>query len=232
MTTPSPLILVVEDEAAMARLLRTILTTAGYRVYEVRTAAEALLHAVGRNPDLVLLDLGLPDGDGLDVLRRLREWMRAPIVVVTAREREHEKVTVLDAGADDYITKPFAPNELLARVRVALRHASMPEHGIQPIFENGELRVDLAKRQVWVRQAPVRLTPTEWKLLSVLVRHAGRVMLQGELLREVWGPMDEDHPHYLRVYVANLRRKLEAEPARPRYLLTEVGVGYRLAEPA
>jgi two-component system KDP operon response regulator KdpE len=226
----APLVLVVEDEMAMSRLLRSVLSAAGYRVFEVATAREALLQAAGRSPDLVLLDLGLPDRDGVEVVKRLREWMRSPIVVVSARDREEEKVEALDAGADDYLTKPFGSAELLARLRVALRHAAAGPEGDEAPFEAGDLKVDVVRRQVWARGAEVRLTPTEWKLLTVLVRHAGRVVLQRQLLREVWGPADEDRAHYLRVYVASLRRKLEAEPANPRHLITEPGVGYRLRE--
>jgi two-component system KDP operon response regulator KdpE len=229
-TGPAPLVLVVEDEEPMARLLRSVLGSAGYRVFDVATGREALLHAPGRNPDVVLLDLGLPDLDGLDVVRRLREWMRAPIVVVSAREREEDKVKVLDAGADDYLTKPFGTSELLARLRVALRHANLSDGAGEPVFESRGLRVDLLKRRVWVEEREVRLTPTEWKLLAVLVRHAGRVVQQRQLLREVWGPKDEEQYHYLRVFVASLRQKIEREPAKPRHVLTEPGVGYRLAE--
>jgi two-component system, OmpR family, KDP operon response regulator KdpE len=229
-TAPAPCVLVVEDEPAMTRLLRSVLTAAGYRVFEVGTAKEALLQAAGRSPDLVLLDLGLPDGDGVDVVRRLREWMRAPIVVVSARDREQGKIEALDAGADDYLTKPFGTGELLARTRAALRHAARPPGGAPPVFQVGDLRVDLEKRQVSVADAPVHVTRTEWKLLAVLVRHAGKVVLQRQLLREVWSPAEENQPHYLRVYVASLRRKLEREPAKPRYLLTETGVGYRLRD--
>jgi two-component system KDP operon response regulator KdpE len=227
---PSPLVLVVEDDVAMARLLDTVLTGAGYRVFEVASGREALLQAAGRTPDLVLLDLGLPDGDGVEVVRRLREWTRTPIIVVSARGREQDKVDALDAGADDYLTKPFAAGELLARLRVALRHASTPASGSEPVFEAPDLRIDLARRQAWASGDEVRLTPTEWKLLSVLVRHAGRVVLQSQLLREVWGPGSEEQSHYLRVYMANLRRKLEKDPARPRHLRTEPGVGYRIHE--
>jgi two-component system, OmpR family, KDP operon response regulator KdpE len=229
-TTPPPLVLVVEDEAAMSRLIRSVLTTAGYRVFEVATARDALVQASDRSPDVVLLDLGLPDRDGVEVVRKLREWMRAPILVVSAREREEEKVAALDAGADDYLTKPFGARELLARLRVALRHSATSPDGEPAVYETGDLRVDLSRREVSVAGQDVRLTPTEWKLLTVLVRHAGRVVLQRQLLREVWGPSDENRSHYLRVYVASLRRKLEPLPAQPRHLLTEPGVGYRLRE--
>jgi two-component system KDP operon response regulator KdpE len=228
---PPPLILIVEDDPPMARMLRSVLTAVGYRVFVVGTARDAVRQAVGRSPDLVLLDLGLPDQDGVEVVRRLREWMRAPVVVVSARDAEAQKVQALDAGADDYLTKPFGTSELLARLRVALRHAAAPADGSTPVFESGDLRVDLERRCVRLSGQEVRLTPIEWKLLSVLVRHSGRVVQHRQLLREVWGPADEQRPHYLRVYVASLRKKLEKEPANPRHLVTEAGVGYRLREP-
>jgi two-component system KDP operon response regulator KdpE len=222
------LVLLVEDDPSMSHLLRSVLLAEGYRVFAVTSAREAVRQASTRTPDLVVLDLGLPDADGLEVLRRVREWSRAPIVVVSARDGERDKVAALDAGADDYVTKPFAAEELLARLRVALRHSAATASGSEPVFENGDLRVDAARRQVRVRGAETRLTPTEWKLLAVLVRHAGAVVLQGQLLREVWGPGSESQSHYLRIYVSALRRKLERDPARPRHLLTEPGVGYRL----
>jgi two-component system, OmpR family, KDP operon response regulator KdpE len=229
-TAPAPLVLVVEDEPPMTRLLHTVLLGGGYRVFEVATAREALLQAAGRTPDLVLLDLGLPDGDGVDVVRRLREWMRAPIIVVSARGREQDKIDALDAGADDYLTKPFSAGELLARVRVALRHAASRPESAAVVFEVEGLRIDLPRRQAWAAGEEVRLTPTEWKLLGILVQHAGRVVLQRQLLREVWGPGSEGQSHYLRVYMGSLRRKLEKESAHPRWLITEPGVGYRLRD--
>jgi len=231
-TSPAPLVLVVEDEPAMGRLLASVLLQAGYRVFPVDTGRAALLQASARTPDAVLLDLGLPDLDGLEVVRRLRTWMRAPIVVVSARGREQDKVDALDAGADDYVTKPFGAGELLARLRVALRHAARGVASSEGVFEVGELQVDAERRIVRVGGREVRLTPTEWKLLLVLVRSAGRVVQQKDLLREVWGPIVEKQglSHYLRVYVAELRRKLEADPTRPRLLLTEPAVGYRLLD--
>jgi two-component system KDP operon response regulator KdpE len=224
------LVLVVEDEPAMARTLRSVLETAGYGVFEVATAREALRQAGSRTPDLVLLDLGLPDLEGIEVVRGLRSWSRTPIVVVSARERESDKVAALDAGADDYLTKPFSAGELLARLRVALRHATATVTGSEPVYEREGLRIDVARRRVRRDGSDVRLTPTEWKVAAVLVRHAGRVVLQRQILREVWGPSAEGQSHYLRIYVAALRRKLEREPARPRHLLTEPGVGYRLRD--
>jgi two-component system KDP operon response regulator KdpE len=232
MTAPAPLILVVEDEPAMSRLIGSVLSAADYRVFPVATGSQALLQAAARTPDAVLLDLGLPDQDGLQVVRKLREWSHVPIVVVSARGREQDKVDALDAGADDYLTKPFGASELLARLRVALRHAARGVNGTAEPYDVGGIHVDLERRDVRVRGREVRLTPTEWKLLGVLVRNAGRVVLQSQLLREVWGPTAErqGQSHYLRVYVAALRKKLEEEPAHPRCLLTEAGVGYRLRD--
>jgi two-component system KDP operon response regulator KdpE len=188
-----------------------------------------VLQAASRQPDLVILDLGLPDMDGLEVIRRLREWTAVPIIVLSARGSESDKVAALDAGADDYVAKPFAVGELLARARVALRHAaSAGREGGEAAFGVGALRVDLLLRRVFVGDAGVRLTPIEYRLLAVLVRHAGKVLTHRQLLQEVWGPAQVAQTHYLRVYMANLRRKLEADPARPRFLRTEPGVGYRL----
>ncbi len=224
-----PTILVIEDEPQMRRFLRSALEGHGYRVVEVGTAREGLAQAAGRNPDVILLDLGLPDGDGIDVTRRLREWAATPIVVLSARGLEQDKVRALDAGADDYLTKPFGIGELLARIRVALRHAAAPPGELaDPVFTQGELTVDLARRQVLVGDSEVHLTPTEYKLLTLLVRHAGKVITQRQALKEVWGPNYANQTHYLRVYMAQLRHKLERDPARPRLLLTEPGVGYRL----
>lgn len=226
---PGPLILVIEDEVPVRRFLRTALETEGYGVVEAATAREGLAQAAGRNPAAILLDLGLPDGDGLDLARRLREWSATPIIVLSARGREQDKVAALDGGADDYLTKPFGIPELLARLRVALRHAERVSAGREePVFETGELRVDRARRQVFLGGAEVRLTPTEYRLLLTLAQHAGKVLTQRQLLREVWGPGRQTEAHVLRVYMAQLRAKLERDPARPRYLRTEPGVGYRL----
>ncbi len=228
MTTPEPLVLVVEDEAPVRRFLRAALETHGYRLVEATSVLEAEQLAPVHRPDVLLLDLGLPDGDGIDLTRRLRGWSRTPIIVLSARGREEDKVDALDAGADDYLTKPFSVNELLARLRVALRHAATGAEG-EPVFEVGPLRVDLARREVTVDGREVRLTPTEFKLLSLLARHAGKVLTHKHILREVWGP-EATEPHYVRVQMAELRKKLEAEPARPRLLITEPGVGYRLRD--
>jgi two-component system KDP operon response regulator KdpE len=222
-----PLVLLVEDEPQMRRFLRTALQAHGYQVVECGTAREAVAHAAGRNPDLILLDLGLPDGDGLDVTRRVRRSGRVPIIVLSARGQERDKVAALDLGADDYLTKPFGLQELLARVRVALRHAAGDEAA--PVFETGDLRVDLERRLVFRGGAEVHLTPTEYKLLVALVRQAGKVLTHRHLLHEVWGPAYEGQTQYLRVYMAQLRGKLERDSARPRFLITEPGIGYRLA---
>ena len=226
---PEPLVLVVEDEPQVMRFLRATLPAHGYRVLEAATGAQALVQAQTQLPDLVLLDLGLPDLDGLEVTRRIRGWSAVPIVVVSARGQERDKVQALDAGADDYLTKPFGTEELLARMRVALRHASRVAGGAgETAFETGELRVDLAARLVYRRGQEVRLTRTEYRLLAALVKHAGKVLTHRQLLVEVWGPGSASESHYLRVYMAQLRHKLEDDPARPRHLLTETGVGYRL----
>ena len=224
------LVLVVEDDEPIRRFVRANLVSEGYRVVEARTAAEGLATVERERPDLVVLDLGLPDRDGLGLVRELRGWSAVPIVIVSARDREAEKVAALDAGADDYLTKPFGVAELLARVRVALRHAAMAAAPTtDPVFRVGGLSVDIASRRVRLAGEDVHLTPTEYRLLLVLVRHAGKVMTHRQLLREVWGPEYGDENHYLRVYMAQLRAKHEPEPSRPRYLHTEPGVGYRLA---
>ncbi|HEY7653281.1 MAG TPA: response regulator [Methylomirabilota bacterium] len=225
---PAPLVVLIEDEPQIRRFLRATLGSQGYRLFEATSGEDGLVEAASRQPDIVIVDLGLPDMDGLQVIRRLREWSRVPIIVLSARGQERDKVAALDAGADDYVSKPFAVGELLARLRVALRHAAAGESG-EPTFTVGGLRVDQLKRQVQVDGKEVHLTPIEYRLLTFLVRHAGRVLSQRQLLKEVWGPAHTEQAHYLRVYMAQLRRKLEADPARPRYLLTEPGVGYRLA---
>jgi two-component system, OmpR family, KDP operon response regulator KdpE len=229
MSSLPPTILVIEDEPQIRRFLRTILPAHGYRVLEAETAHDGLLQTAMYQPDIVLLDLGLPDLDGLNVTRRLREWTTIPIIVLSARGQEADKVAALDAGADDYLTKPFGIQELLARMRVALRHVArlMQEPG-DPMFTVGELQVDLAHRRVSVATHEIHLTPIEYKLLTVLVRYAGRVVTQRQLLQEVWGPHQTSAMHYVRVYMRQLRHKLEANPTRPRYLVTEPGVGYRL----
>jgi two-component system KDP operon response regulator KdpE len=227
---PEPAVVLIEDEAQIRRFLRATLTGQGYRLFEAPTGADGLVEVASRQPDVVIVDLGLPDMDGLEVIRRLREWSAVPVIVLSARGQERDKVTALDAGADDYVSKPFSAGELLARIRVALRHTAGASHeGGEAAFRVGELHVDQLRRHVTVRGAEVRLTPIEYKLLTTLVRHAGKVVTHQQLLREVWGPTHDNQAHYVRVYMAHLRHKLEAEPARPRYLLTEPGVGYRLA---
>jgi len=227
MSDVAPTVLVIEDEPQMRRFLKASLESHDYHLVEAVTAREGLAQASGRNPDVILLDLGLPDLDGIELTRRVREWSRVPIIVISARGREQDKIAALDAGADDYLTKPFGMGELLARLRVALRRAAADGAG-EPVFTLGDLRVDLAARLVFRGNAEVHLTPIEYKLLTALVRHAGRVLTHRQLLQDVWGPNSVDHTHYVRVYMTQLRHKLEVDPSRPKYLLTEPGVGYRL----
>lgn len=229
MTDSRPLILIVEDDARIRRFLRPALEAEGYEILEAEAGQAALAAASGRPPDLVVLDLGLPDIDGIEVTKRLREWSKAPILVLSARGQEKDKVAALDAGADDYMTKPVGVPELLARLRAALRRRDAGGPDQEPSIAVGDLAIDFAARRVTVAGREAKLTPTEFKLLALLARHPGRVLTHSHMLREVWGPLREEESHYLRVHMANLRRKIEAEPARPRYLLTEQGVGYRLA---
>jgi len=223
-------VLMIEDEPQMRRFLRAAITASGYACLEAGTGVAGLTEAATRNPAVILLDLGLPDIDGLEITRRLRTWTPAPIIVLSARGQERDKVTALDAGADDYVSKPFSAGELLARIRVALRHVAGASHeGAEAAFTVGGITVDLLRRHVHLDGVEVRLTPIEYKLLTTLVRYAGKVVTHQQLLREVWGPSHTDQSHYVRVYMGHLRHKLEADPARPRYLTTEPGVGYRLA---
>ena len=229
MTSAQHAVLVVDDEPQLRHLLRTTLAAHGFRVIEAETAARALIEAASHKPDLVILDLGLPDADGQEVVAAIRKWSSMPIVVLSARTEEKQKVRALDAGADDYVTKPFSVAELLARTRAALRRAVQSGETESGVLQLGEVSIDLAKRTASGPQGPIHFTPIEFRLLAALARQAGRVATQRQLLREVWGPDHVEHPHYLRVYMKQLREKLEADPARPRYLLTETGVGYRLA---
>ncbi|HTL58265.1 MAG TPA: response regulator [Candidatus Limnocylindrales bacterium] len=223
----NPIVLIVEDEPQIRRLLRVCLERNDYRVVEAASGEEGITRAVEHQPQLILLDLGLPDIDGIMVLKRIREWSEVPILVVTVRNREDEKIRALDSGANDYITKPFSTGELLARLRVARRSMRQPPN--QTTFNSGELEVDLAGRTVKVKGEPVRLTATEYSLLHLFVQHAGKVLTHRQLLREIWGSEEEHKTGPLRVYMGYLREKLEQDPARPKLLLTEPGIGYRLA---
>ena len=226
MTGSGPRVLVVDDEPAIRRFLHTSLSGHGYQTFEAVDGQEGLSAVMAHRPDLVVLDLGLPDMDGIEVTRRLREWTQVPIIIVTVQEQEAAKVAALDAGADDYVTKPFSMGELLARMRAALRRAAAPAG--EPVFSSGELTVDLARRLVSVSGREVQLTPTEYDLLRALVTYAGKVLTHRQLLRQVWGAGYEGETHLLRVNMSNLRHKLEPDAARPNYILTEPGVGYRL----
>lgn len=228
MTSPLPLVLLIEDEPPMRRFLRASLEAQGFRLQEAETAREGLALARSHNPEVVLLDLGLPDGDGIELTKQLRMWSRVPIIVISARGREDDKVAALDAGADDYVTKPFGVNELLARIRVALRHAQAGQSPPEGIVTLDELHIDLSRRLVSVDGHEVHLTPIEYRLLAELARHQGKVLTHRQLLHEVWGPGHVTQAHYLRVRMAELRKKLEKDPARPRWLINEPGIGYRL----
>jgi two-component system KDP operon response regulator KdpE len=226
MSEMGPRVLVVDDEPAIRRFLCTSLSAHDYSVFDAGNGQEALAAVLAYRPDLVILDLGLPDLDGIEVTRLLREWSAVPIIILTVQEQEAAKITALDAGADDYVTKPFGMGELLARIRVALRRAASPT--AEPVFTTGELAVDLARRLVTVGGREIQLTPTEYDLLRVLVTHAGKVLTHRQLLRQVWGVAYQEETHLLRVNMSNLRHKLEPDPSRPIYIITEPGVGYRL----
>src|SRR5512142_1483331 len=228
MSENKPLILAIEDEMPIRRFLRSALTNHGYDFVEAGNAREGLAAATARPPDLIILDLGLPDQDGLEVIRQLREWTTLPIIILSARGQESDKVVALDMGADDYLTKPFGVGELMARIRVVLRHTANVGEKDEPVFATGDLKVDLSKRQVCIGDDEIHLTPIEYKLLTTLVRYAGKVVTHRQLLNQVWGPAYAEESQYLRVYMTQLRHKIEADPARPRYLTTELGVGYRL----
>ena len=219
-------ILVVDDERAIRRFLDVTLSANHYQIFEAESGRIALDAIAIHRPDLVILDLGLPDMDGVDVVRAIREWSQIPVLILSVRDQESQKIAALDAGADDYLTKPFGMGELMARLRVAMRH--MTGTNQEAIFVSGELEVDLTRRLVRVAGAEVQLTPTEYDLLRILIHHAGKVLTHHQLLKEVWGQGYEEEMHLLRVNISNLRRKLEPEPSRPRYIITEPGVGYRL----
>jgi two-component system KDP operon response regulator KdpE len=222
-------VLVVEDEAPIRRFLKAALEDQGFKMLEATAGAPAIAMAASHNPDIILLDLGLPDMDGLEVIKNIREWSSTPIIVISARGKDTEKVAGLDAGADDYLAKPFSLEELSARLRVVIRRLTQSRGGKdEPVLEAGELKVDLARRMVWRGGEEIHLTPIEFKLLAVLARHSGRVLTHRQLLKEVWGQASDEQTHYLRNYIRTLRHKLEADPARPVYLRTEPGVGYRL----
>lgn len=224
-------ILVVEDEPGIRRFLRASLTAHGYHVLEAENAREGLMHATAGHPDAIVLDLGLPDRDGMEVIQEIRQWSNVPIVVLSARGQEQSKIAALDAGADDYLTKPFSTGELLARLRVSLRHARpSAEDGNPAELINGPLRIDFAQRRVTLAGAPLHLTPTEYRLLLLLAENLGKVVTHRQILTSVWGPNAIRESHYVRVYMGHLRRKLEPNPAQPVLLLNEPGVGYRLAE--
>lgn len=229
---PSPIAVVIEDEPQIRRFVRAALEAEGWQVHEAETARRGLSEAGTRKPDLLVLDLGLPDGDGLDVIRDVRGWSGVPIIVLSARQDEADKVAALDAGADDYLTKPFGVGELLARVRANLRRprAAGTDGAVEsdPVFRFGDVAVDRQARRVTRGGAEVHLTPIEYRLLLMLVANVGRVLTHRQLLREVWGPSHAEQSHYLRIYMGHLRQKLELDPAQPRHLLTETAVGYRL----
>ncbi|HUO09708.1 MAG TPA: response regulator [Phycisphaerae bacterium] len=235
MSSSQATILVIEDEDPIRRFLRVMLEAHRYRLVESTTGKDGLLQAATAQPDLIILDLGLPDIDGVELTRQIREWSHVPIIIVSARGREQDKVVALDAGADDYLTKPFGVSELMARLRVALRHSAEKGGGAmddKSVFEKDDLRIDLARREVSIAGKAIHLTPNEYRILSILAKHAGRVLTHTQLLKDVWGPGSAHETHYLRVYMNQLRQKIEADPAQPKYLITEPGVGYRLAERA
>lgn len=231
MSEVQPVALLVEDEPQVRHFVRAALEAEGWRVFEADSMKRGIIDAASRRPDLVILDLGLPDGDGVDVIRRIRQWSPVPIIILSARTDEQDKIGGLDAGADDYLTKPFGVGELLARTRAALRRRHRPEGGARMI-EFGDVKVDLQARQVIKGGEAVHLTPTEYRLLTVMINHAGRVVTNAQLLREVWGPAHAQNGHYVRIYMGHLRQKLESDPTRPRHIVTEPAVGYRLLLPA
>lgn len=231
MSDPRQTVLIVEDEVQIRRFVRSALEAQTWQVFEAGTVAQGLTEAATRRPDLIILDLGLPDGNGLDLLRDLRVWSKVAVIVLSARTDEADKIAALDAGADDYLTKPFGVGELSARVRVSLRRSQLASAMPEAVFRFGDIMVDFATRQVQRAGQVVHLTPIEYRLLGLLIANVGRVLTHRHMLREVWGPAHSEQTHYLRIYMGHLRQKLEAEPARPRYVLTETGIGYRLVVP-
>jgi two-component system KDP operon response regulator KdpE len=219
-------VLMIDDEMQIRRFLKISLEAAGYRTHEAATGSDGITKAAQIRPDVIILDMSLPDMDGLDVLRRVREWTNIPVIILSVRDTDHDKVVALDSGADDYLVKPFSTDELLARIRVAVRHAAPKEELL--VFQSGDLQVDLTRRLVTVKGEAVKLTPTEYALLRLMIQHAGKVLTHRQILRDVWGREYEHETHYLRVYFAQLRQKIETDPTRPTLLLTEPGVGYRL----
>jgi two-component system, OmpR family, KDP operon response regulator KdpE len=222
-------VLIIDDETQIRRFLKIALESQGFSLSEAADGRDGLVQAAMHRPDVVILDLGLPDGDGLDVLRRLREWSKVPVIVLSVRNAEEDKIALLDAGADDYLTKPFSAGELIARIRTALRHAAPVEP--DGLFRNGPLEVDLAARKVHVGGKPVKLTATEYDLLRLFVQNAGKVLTHHQILKSIWGASSEDEMQYLRVYISQLRRKIEPDPSNPQLLVTETGVGYRMQMP-
>jgi two-component system KDP operon response regulator KdpE len=229
MAKTDPVIIVIEDDPSIRRFLRTSLGTHGFTVFDADSGKQGVVEVGVRKPELVILDLGLPDVDGVEVIRAIRDWSAVPIIILSARSNEQQKIDALDAGADDYLTKPFGFGELLARIRVALRHSiRLQEPGQSDVFSSANLKVDLINRVISVDDQEIHLTPIQYRLLTVLVKNAGKVMTHQQILKEVWGPSYQENAHYLRIYMSQLRQKLEADPTQPKFLLTESGVGYRL----
>ncbi|MDD4915961.1 MAG: response regulator [Methylococcales bacterium] len=228
MSKNNPVIIVIEDDPPIRRFLRTGLSAQGFTVFEADTGKQGIVEAGVRKPDLVILDLGLPDMDGVEVIKAIRNWSTLPIIILSARSNDQSKIDALDVGADDYLTKPFSIGELLARIRVALRHRARPLEQLQNnVFTTANLKIDLTNRLVSLDNREIHLTPIQYRLLSVLVKHAGKVLTHQQILKEVWGPSYQENAHYLRIYMSQLRHKLEADPTQPQFLLTESGVGYR-----
>ena len=229
MANSKPVVVVIEDDPPIRRFSRTGLSTHGFVVFEADNGRQGIIEAGVRKPDLIILDLGLPDMEGVEVIRAIREWSAMPIIILSARSAEQSKIEALDAGADDYLTKLFGLGELLARTRVVLRHwFRMPEQNLSEVFTTGNLKVDLLNRWVHIGDQEIHLTPTQYRLLSILVQNAGKVLTHRQILKDVWGPSNTENSHYLRIYMSQLRQKLEEDPTQPKYLLTESGVGYRL----